>query len=170
MIRCLQGGAPVTLSNGRTLRFHSADYEEDSKVKNILRHREAVTGRPQPCGFVPTLRRIAVLAGAALALGACGETQQTAEELRSKTDAAVDAKGVMTAIRSSVDDQAIKDAAAGAIREELGAVGAVIDEEALVSGIDKAIDGEAVTNAIGQATRNAAGRSAPSAAEPKVAE
>ena len=114
-------------------------------------------------------KRFVVLAGAALFVAGCGEAQQTAEELRSKTDAAVDAKGVADAIRSSVNEEAIegtiKGAAAGAIREELGAVGDLIDEDALVSGIDKAIDGQGVTSAVGQAARDVARGSAPSAEE-----
>lgn len=120
-------------------------------------------------GIIPAVKRIAVLAGLALAVAGCGEAQETAEELRAQTDAAVDAQGVVNAIRSSVDAQsiegAIKGAAAGAIREELGAVGAVVDEDALVSGIDKAIDGQAVTGAIGQAARDAVGVPASSVEE-----
>lgn len=113
----------------------------------------------------PALKRLLALAGLAIALGACGEAQNTAEDLRNKTDAAVDVKGVADAIRSSVDEQAIKGLAADAIREELGPVGAVIDEDALVSGVDRAVDGKAVTGAIGQAAKDVAGVSASPEAE-----
>lgn len=113
----------------------------------------------------PHLKRSLILAGALLAVAGCGEAQDTAEDLLGKADTAVDAQGVAKAIRSSVDEQAIegaiKGAAANAIREELGAVGAVVDEDALVSGIDKAVDGKALTSAIGQAAREAAPMPAP---------
>lgn len=106
------------------------------------------------------MKRIVLLAGAALALAGCGEAQQAAEDLTRKADAAVDAQGVATAIRSSIDEQsiegAIKGAAAQAIREELGVAGTVVNEEALVSGIEKSVDVESVTRAIGQAARDAA--------------
>lgn len=103
------------------------------------------------------MKRVIIMAGVAIALAGCGDTQNAAEELRNKADAAVDARGVADAIRSSVDEQAIKGMAADAIREELGPVGAVIDENALVSGVDRAVDGKAVSGAIGQAARDVAG-------------
>ena len=68
------------------------------------------------------------------------------------------------AIRASVDEQAIegaiRGAASDAIREaipadELGVIGTVIDEEALVSGIDKAVDGKALTGAVTGAVTDA---------------
>lgn len=120
----------------------------------------------------PAVKRIVVLAGAALALTACGDVEQAAEDLSNKTDAAIDAQGVANAIRSSVNEEAIegaiKGAAAGAIREELGVAGSLVDEDALVSGVDKAIDGKAVTGAIEQAARDAV--RAPQTAENKSAE
>lgn len=106
-----------------------------------------------------SVKRILVLAGAALALSACGEAEQAASQLQNLTDAAIDADGVANSVRDSVDtgsiQGAIKDAAAGALREELGVVGAVVDEDALVSGIDKAVDGKVVTRAAEQAARDA---------------
>lgn len=106
-----------------------------------------------------SVKRILVLAGAALALSACGEAEQAASQLQNLTDAAIDADGVANSVRDSVDtgsiEGAIKDAAAGALREELGVVGAVVDEDALVSGIDKAVDGKVVTRAAEQAARDA---------------
>lgn len=106
-----------------------------------------------------SVKRILVLAGAALALSACGEAEQAASQLQNLTDAAIDAEGVANSVRDSVDtgsiEGAIKDAAAGALREELGVVGAVVDEDALVSGIDKAVDGKVVTRAAEQAARDA---------------
>lgn len=117
----------------------------------------------------PVLTRIGLLAGAALALAACGNVEPSAEDLTNQTDAAVDAAGVVNAIRSSVNEEAvegaIKGAAAQAIREELGVVGSVVDEDALVSGVDKAVDGNAVTSAISQAARDAAGAPPPKADE-----
>lgn len=117
----------------------------------------------------PVLTRIGLLAGAALALAACGNVEPSAEDLTNQTDAAVDAAGVVNAIRSSVNEEAvegaIKGAAAQAIREELGVVGSVVDEDALVSGVDKAVDGKAVTSAISQAARDAAGAPPPKAGE-----
>ncbi|MFM1982506.1 MAG: hypothetical protein RJB22_1225 [Pseudomonadota bacterium] len=106
-----------------------------------------------------SVKRILVLASAAFALSACGEAEQAASQLQNLTDAAIDADGVANSVRDSVDtgsiEGAIKDAAAGALREELGVVGAVVDEDALVSGIDKAVDGKAVTRAAEQAARDA---------------
>jgi hypothetical protein len=106
-----------------------------------------------------SVKRILILAGAAFALSACGEAEQAASQLQNLTDAAIDADGVTNSVRDSVDtgsiEGAIKDAAAGALREELGVVGAVVDEDALVSGIDKAVDGKVVTRAAEQAARDA---------------
>ncbi|MEY3906146.1 MAG: hypothetical protein RIR59_969 [Pseudomonadota bacterium] len=106
-----------------------------------------------------SVKRILVLASAAFALSACGEAEQAASQLQNLTDAAIDADGVANSVRDSVDtgsiEGAIKDAAAGALREELGVVGAVVDEDALVSGIDKAVDGKVVTRAAEQAARDA---------------
>ncbi len=106
-----------------------------------------------------SVKRILVLASAAFALSACGEAEQAASQLQNLTDAAIDAEGVANSVRDSVDtgsiEGAIKDAAAGALREELGVVGAVVDEDALVSGIDKAVDGKVVTRAAEQAARDA---------------
>lgn len=106
-----------------------------------------------------SVKRILVLASAAFALSACGEAEQAASQLQNLTDAAIDADGVTNSVRDSVDtgsiEGAIKDAAAGALREELGVVGAVVDEDALVSGIDKAVDGKVVTRAAEQAARDA---------------
>ena len=123
---------------------------------------------------LPAIRRILVLAGAALALAGCGEAQKTAEELGKKAEAAVDAQAVADAVRSSIDEQAIegaiKGAAAQAIREELGVAGTVVNEEALVSGIEKSVDVDSVTRAIGQAARDAAREAGLPAMEQKAAE
>lgn len=124
-----------------------------------------ISGHSHPAA----IKRLVVLAGAALVLAGCGDAPKTAEDLREKTDAAVDVQGVANAIRSSVDEQAIegaiKGAAADAIREELGIVGTVVDEDALVSGVDKAVDGKAVSSAIEQAARDAVRRPASPSAE-----
>lgn len=110
------------------------------------------------------LARIVIVAAAALALAACGETQDSPDSLEAKADAAIDGKGVADAIRASVDEQAIegaiRGAASDAIREaipadELGVIGTVIDEEALVSGIDNAVDGKALTGAVTGAVTDA---------------
>lgn len=116
-------------------------------------------------GQTRSLRRIILVAGAALALTACSEAEQAASELQNLTDAAIDAEGVADSVRNSVDtgaiEGALKGAAAGALREELGVVGAVVDEDALVSGIDKAVDGKVVTRTAEQAARDALGAEAP---------
>lgn len=110
------------------------------------------------------LSRMLALAGAGLVLAACGDAEQAAGDLRNLTEAAIDTEGAANVLRSSVDtgsiEGAIKGAAAGALREELGVVGAVVDEDALVSGVDKVIDGKAVTGAAEDAARTALDASA----------
>lgn len=112
-------------------------------------------------------RKMIFVAGAALALAACGDAAKQAEELRSKADAAIEGQGVVDAVASAVDEEAIKGMAQGAVRqalgealpaEEMAAVGAVIDEGALITGVDKAVDGEALRGAVREAVNGAADR------------
>lgn len=97
---------------------------------------------------------------AALTLGACGDVADTAANLSAKADAAIDEKAAVEAVSSAVDVEAAKAQAEAAARQavrealptgELAAIGAVVDEGALVAGIDKAVDGQSVRNAVGDA-------------------
>lgn len=112
------------------------------------------------------MKNLIFVAGAALALVACSDGAEQAEELRSKADAAVDGQGVVAAVASAVDEEAIKAMANGAARqalgdllpsEEMAAVSAVIDEEALITGLDNAVDGAALRGAVREAVKGAAG-------------
>lgn len=106
------------------------------------------------------MKHIIFVAAAAVALAACGDATEQAAELHSKADAAIEGQAVADALVSAVDREAIKGMAHGAAKEalrealpaqEMAAMGAVIDEEALVTGLDKAVDG----NALGGAVRGA---------------
>ena len=101
------------------------------------------------------------VAAAALALAGCGEVTDRAAELPEKADAAVQGRAVVDAVASAVDVEAAKSIAKGAAesaaREALGeivppegvaAAAAVIDERALVNGLDKAVNEEAVADAV----------------------
>lgn len=139
------------------------DCMEDTDLPHVSRPPRADANR------VRSPATIIMLAGAALVLSACGETQQAPDGAPEKTGTPVDAQQVADAVRASVDEKAIegaiKGAAAAAIREELGAIGSVIDEDALVSGIDKAVDGKAVTGTIERAARDSAHPAASPSAE-----
>lgn len=111
------------------------------------------------------MKKMIFVTAAAFALAACGDAAEQAEELRSKADAAIEGQGVVDAITSAVDEEAVKSMAEGAVRqalgdalpaEEIAAVGAVIDEEALITGIDRAVDGEALRGAVREAVEGAA--------------
>lgn len=111
---------------------------------------------PGTGALAPAAKRMFVLMGAVLALTGCSEAQQAAEAVRREADAAIDAQDIANTVRLSVDEKAIKGAAADALRSELGVVGAVIDEDALVSRADAAVNSQAVTRAIERAARQAA--------------
>lgn len=111
-------------------------------------------------------KRMILMASAAFALAACGDATEQVAELRSKADAAIQGQGVVDAVASAVDEEAIKGIANGAARqalgdalptEEMAAIGAVIDEKALITGLDKAVDGEALRGAVREAVKGAAG-------------
>ena len=100
----------------------------------------------------------AVFAVAAMAaLAACGDIADSVKDLPAKADAALDQKGAVAAVASAVDVEAAKGIATGAAREafrevlptgEIAAVAAVIDEQAMVDGLDQAIDGKALQRAV----------------------
>lgn len=105
-----------------------------------------------------------------LPLSACAETADKAQETQGKVDQAIDGQGLIEAVGASVDKDALKGvvqgAAAAAMQEalpmeEAAVLGAVVDEEALISGIDKAVDGRAVQNALGDAMKTTAPEAVP---------
>ena len=109
------------------------------------------------------MKRIIILAGAAAALAACGEVKQRAEMFGNAADAAIDGQGIGNAIGSAIDTDGLKGvvegAATQAIREvvpaaEIGAVGAVVKEKELVSGIERAVDGQALKEAVKEAVKH----------------
>lgn len=108
--------------------------------------------------------------GAALMLAACGDVADKAADLSAKADAAIDEKAAVEAAASAVDIDGVKAQAEGAAREavqqvlptrEIAAAAAVVDEGALVDGVDKAIDGQALGNAIRDAVAGADAKPAP---------
>ncbi len=112
-------------------------------------------------------KKMIFAAAAALALSGCGLEAQQADELRSKAAAAVNERGVLEAVGSAVDRQAAEDLARGAVKDavreaipskELGLVAAIVDEEALVNGLDRAVDGEALKGAARAAAERAGGQ------------
>lgn len=120
------------------------------------------------------MKKFVFVAFAAFALSACGEAAEQAEKLRSKADAAIEGQGVVDAVASALDDEAIKGMANGAVRqalsdvlptEEMAVVGAVIDEEALITGLDKAVDGEALRGTVREVVKGTAGPQAQPPAE-----
>lgn len=115
------------------------------------------------------MNKTITMAGAAfaLALGACGSAAENSADLRSKADAAIEGRGIAEAVTSAVDTEAAKSIAHGAAKEalrealptgEIAAAGAIIDEEALITGLDKAVDGEALRGAVRDAVEGAGER------------
>jgi hypothetical protein len=100
----------------------------------------------------------------AVALTACGSSLGSEEPVQNAAAAAVDEEELVGAVTQSIDRQAIEGAARGAVQgaiqealptAELEAMGAVIDERALAEGLDRAIDGEALIGALGNASKPA---------------
>ena len=107
---------------------------------------------------------IIAAAAFALALGACGNAAGNSAALPSKADGAIDGRGIAEAVVSAVDTEAAKSIAHGAAKEalrdalptaELAAAGAIIDEQALITGLDMAVDGEALRGAARDAVAGA---------------
>ena len=105
----------------------------------------------------PAVMKAVFAVAAMAALAACGDIAASVKELPAKADAAVDQKGAVAAVTSAVDVEAAKGIATGAAREafrevlptgEIAAVAAVIDERAMVDGLDQAIDGKALQRAV----------------------
>lgn len=115
------------------------------------------------------MKKIILIAAAALALPACGSVGSSVETLGNTAAKAVDGKALISAVNQSIDRQAVeglaRNAVAGAVQEaippEVRAVGAVVNEQALVSGVDRAIDVKVLEGAMQEAvdaTRSAAGQ------------
>lgn len=94
---------------------------------------------------------------AALGLAGCSDVTDSATELKARADAAIDEKALVDAATSAVDLDAAKAQAQRSVNEavqevlpsgELAAIGAVVDEAALVDGVDKAINGDAIGDAV----------------------
>lgn len=107
------------------------------------------------------MQKMVLMAAAALALAACDNVAQNAEELRSDAGAAIDEQALARAVGSAVDEKAVeglvRGAVDGAVKEavrealpmaEIEAVGAVVDEEALARELDEAVDGKALGSAV----------------------
>ena len=106
------------------------------------------------------MKKTIFAAAAVLGLAACGDSGDRAAELSAKADAAVEERALADAVLSAVDLDAAKGIAEGvakdALREALpgGEVAAaIIDEEAFVDGLGKAID----EHAIGQSVKDVVG-------------
>lgn len=114
--------------------------------------------------------------GAAALLAGCSTAPDAADEAAAAgTKAAVDGGGVVDAFRSAVDEEAVKAMAEGAAKqairdaipvEQLGVVGAVVDEQALMEGLDKAVDGSAIGASVDNITARAAAAAKAAAADP----
>jgi hypothetical protein len=108
--------------------------------------------------------KIIISAAGAIALAACGTGADRADQLALDNGlrTVIDEKALGEAVNQSIDREAVKDlargAVAGAVQEvipaEVRAVGGVIDEEALARGIDKAVDGNALKDAVDGAVRS----------------
>ncbi len=143
-------------------------------VAQRVRARVQIRAGMQVSGKAGMMRKMIFVTGAAFALAACGDVAEQASELTSKADAAIEGQGLVDAVTSAVNEEAVKGmaqaAASQALRdalpvEEMAIVGAVIDEEALMAGIDRAVDGAALGNAAREAVKDAAERTAPTPAE-----
>lgn len=119
-------------------------------------------------------KKTILAAAAALALTACGDASEQAAELRAEAGAAVEERAVAQAVVSAVDLEAAKGIAEGAARDalrdalptgEIAAAAAIIDEEALVDGLGKAVDGHAIGQAVKSAVDDAWGQPDPAPAE-----
>jgi hypothetical protein len=109
--------------------------------------------------------KIILFAAGALALAACGTGEDSADQLALDNGlrAVIDERALAEAVNHSIDREAVKDlargavagAVAGAVQDgipaEVRAVGAVVNEEALVSGIDQAV----IVNALSEAAHGA---------------
>lgn len=119
-------------------------------------------------------KKITLAIVATLALAGCGDARDQTAELGAEADAAVEERGVAQAVVSAVDLTAAKDiaerAALAAVREalpaeEIAAAATIIDEEKLLDGLNKAIDGHAIGEAVQGALDEAGSRHAPAPAE-----
>ncbi|MGV3554810.1 MAG: hypothetical protein ACO1OD_06100 [Croceibacterium sp.] len=119
------------------------------------------------------MKKVIVVA-AALSLAACGDVADTAANLSAKADAAINEQAAVEAATSAVDIEGVKAQAEGAAREaiqealptrEIAAAAAVVDEAALVEGLDKAVDGQALGNAIRDAAGGADAKPTPAPSE-----
>lgn len=103
------------------------------------------------------MKHLVFVAAAAITLAACGNPAEQANELQAKAEAAIDGQTISDTAGAVIDEKAVEGmvygAVAGAVQstvrevvpaEELRVIGAVVDEEALARGLDKAIDGEAL--------------------------
>lgn len=120
------------------------------------------------------MKNTILAAVAALALAGCGDAGDHVADLRAEAGAAVEERAVAQAVISAVDLDAAKGIAEGAAKDalrealptgEIAAAAAIIDEQALVDGLGKAIDGHAIGQAVKGAVDQAASPTAPAPAE-----
>jgi hypothetical protein len=113
------------------------------------------------------MKKIILSAAAAFALAACGSVE-VGDQALSNAAAAIDEGALAAAVNQSIDRTAIegmaRGAVAGAVQEaipaEVRAVGAVVNEEALVGGIDRAVDGNKLGAAVEAVISGGGGKSA----------
>lgn len=85
------------------------------------------------------------------------QSGEQAKELQTKAEAVIDEQALGEAAGAVIDEKAVEGVIKGAVTgtvqdalrevvpaQELGMIGAVVDEEALVRGLDKAVDREAL--------------------------
>lgn len=120
------------------------------------------------------MKKTIFAAAAALALTACGDAGERAADLSAEASTAVEEQAVARAVVSAVDLEAAKGIAEGAARDalrealptaEMAAAAAIIDEQALVDGLGKAIDGHSVGEAVSGAVDGVGGQRIPAPAE-----
>lgn len=109
------------------------------------------------------MKTMLLAAAAAFTLAGCGDTASSEETLRDRITPVVDEQALASAVDQAVDQKALEQAALasaqGAVRSaiedvipaptpEMQAIGAAVDERALVKGIGEAVDGKALEQAI----------------------
>lgn len=120
------------------------------------------------------MKKMIFAAAAAVALTGCGDSVASVDSLQNGLANSVDEQALRQAVDRAVDEKALEQAVVGtakgavdqavdeAIREvvpvapvDLGAFGAAIDEKALVDGVARAVDADAVVGVAKPAAEDA---------------
>lgn len=132
-----------------------------------IRNRPGLAIPTEVEGALKAMKKVMFAAVAALSLAACDD-RTTVESLQTNVGSTIDEQGVAAAAYQAIDREALRDvvkeAAVGpakgaldqaireAVPEEVVVLGSVIDEEAVVSGVNAAVDekelGRAVQGAV----------------------